>query len=85
MSRFIFGVDVGGTTVKLGFFDMEGNVLDKWEIPTRTEESGSKIIPDIAKSILSKIKEKGIEKSSYAITFAVTRGNEKVFTKSDKP
>ena len=60
MSRFIFGVDVGGTTVKLGFFDIEGNVLDKWEIPTRTEESGSKIIPDIAKSILSKIKEKDI-------------------------
>ena len=63
MSRFVFGVDVGGTTVKLGFFDMEGNVLDKWEIPTRTEENGSKIIPDIAESILSKIKAKGIEKS----------------------
>jgi glucokinase len=63
MSRYVFGVDVGGTTVKLGIFDIEGNVLDKWEIPTRTEENGSKIIPDIAESILSKIKEKGIEKS----------------------
>ena len=63
MSRFIFGVDVGGTTVKLGFFDIEGNVLDKWEIPTRTEENGSKIIPDIAKSILSKIKEKKCRKN----------------------
>jgi len=63
MGRFVFGVDVGGTTVKLGFFDAEGNVLDKWEIPTRTEESGSKIIPDIAESILSKMQEKGIDKS----------------------
>ena len=63
MGRFVFGVDVGGTTVKLGFFDAEGNVLDKWEIPTRTEDNGSKIIPDIAESILAKMKEKGLEKS----------------------
>jgi len=63
VGRFVFGVDVGGTTVKLGFFDAEGNVLDKWEIPTRTEDNGSKIIPDIAESILAKMKEKGLEKS----------------------
>lgn len=63
MGKFVFGVDVGGTTVKLGFFDIEGNVLDKWEIPTRTEEQGSKIIPDIAESILFKMQEKGIDKS----------------------
>lgn len=63
MGKFVFGVDVGGTTVKLGYFDVEGNVLDKWEIPTRTEESGSKIIPDIAKSILAKMQEKGMDKS----------------------
>ena len=35
MSKYVFGVDIGGTTVKLGLFDVEGNVLDKWEIPTR--------------------------------------------------
>ena len=32
MSKYCFGVDVGGTTVKLGLFDLEGNVQDKWEI-----------------------------------------------------
>lgn len=37
MKKYCFGVDVGGTTIKMGFFDTEGNVLDKWEIPTRTE------------------------------------------------
>jgi len=60
MSKYVFGVDIGGTTVKLGLFDVEGNVLDKWEIPTRTEDSGSKILPDIAESIRSKISEKNI-------------------------
>ena len=64
MKKYGFGVDVGGTTVKLGFFDAEGNVLDKWEIPTRTEDNGSKIIPDIAESILAKMQEKGIEKKN---------------------
>ena len=56
MKKYVFGVDIGGTTVKLGLFDTEGNVLDKWEIPTRTEEDGSKILPDIADSIRDKMK-----------------------------
>lgn len=60
MSQYVFGVDIGGTTVKLGLFDTEGNLLDKWEIPTRTEESGSHILPDIAKDIKRKIEEKQI-------------------------
>lgn len=66
MSQYVFGVDIGGTTVKLGFFDVEGNLLDKWEIPTRTEESGSHILPDIAQSINQKIEEKQIAREMVA-------------------
>lgn len=33
MKQYIFGVDLGGTTVKLGLFDTDGALLDKWEIP----------------------------------------------------
>lgn len=62
MSKIVFGVDVGGTTVKLGLFDTEGKVLDKWEIPTRTEDKGSHIIEDIAGSILVKMKQENISK-----------------------
>ncbi len=50
MGKYCFGVDLGGTTVKIGLFDTEGTVLDKWEIPTRKEDSGSKILPDIAQA-----------------------------------
>lgn len=57
MKKYVFGVDIGGTTVKLGLFDVEGNVLDKWEIPTRTENGGEKILPDIADSIREKMKQ----------------------------
>lgn len=66
MSRFVFGVDIGGTSVKLGLFDELGTVIDKWEIPTRTDDSGSHILPDIAESIQSKIKDKKIEKDQIA-------------------
>lgn len=62
MGKVLFGVDVGGTTVKLGLFDAEGNVQDKWEIPTRTEEKGSHIIEDIAGSILVKMKQENLSK-----------------------
>lgn len=60
MGKYVVGVDVGGTTVKLGFFDTEGVFLDKWEIPTRVEEEGSHILPDVAESIKKKLEEKRI-------------------------
>ena len=63
MGKYVFGVDVGGTTVKLGLFDVQGTVKDKWEIPTVTTDNGVNIIPDIAESILAKMQAEGIEKS----------------------
>ena len=55
MSKYVVGVDVGGTTVKLGMFDVNGDVTAKWEIPTRTEDGGKLILPDIADSIKKEI------------------------------
>ena len=49
--KYGFGVDLGGTTVKIAYFDQEGNMLHKWEIPTVTENSGAQILPDIAAAI----------------------------------
>lgn len=59
MSKFVYGVDIGGTTVKIGAFKVDGTLLEKWEIPTRKEERGSLIIPDIAASIRANIQERG--------------------------
>ena len=55
-----FGVDLGGTTVKIAFFDRVGTLLEKWEIPTVTADGGSRISPDIAASILQYLERKGI-------------------------
>ncbi|MBO5033113.1 MAG: ROK family glucokinase [Lachnospiraceae bacterium] len=64
MNQYCFGVDLGGTTVKIGLFNPEGSVLEKWEIPTRKTDNGSKILPDIADAILGKMEERKIAKDS---------------------
>ena len=49
--KYGFGIDLGGTTVKIAYFDETGKMLDKWEIPTVTANGGAQILPDIAASI----------------------------------
>ncbi len=61
--KFAFGVDVGGTTVKLGFFFEEGTLIEKWEIPTRIENGGRAILPDIAASIDDCLARRGADKA----------------------
>ena len=62
MAKYVFGVDVGGTTVKMGLFTVEGELLDKWEIKTRTEDGGKNVLPDIAESIKGVIDSKKLAK-----------------------
>ena len=60
MKPYAFGVDIGGTTVKIGLFKTDGELLEKWEIPTRTEEEGRHILPDIAEAVKGKTAERKI-------------------------
>ncbi len=62
MANYVFGVDIGGTTVKIGLFSTQGELLEKWEITTRTDDGGAFILSDIAKSIEDKIAERAISK-----------------------
>ena len=64
--KYCIGVDIGGTFVKLGLFTVEGELLDKWQIPTRREDQSSHVLPDIAESLEAKLKEKGISKAEVA-------------------
>lgn len=61
--KYCFGIDIGGTSVKIGLFDETGNLHEKWEIPTRVDTAEDKIFPDIANAVNSKISEKNIDKS----------------------
>ena len=60
--KYCIGVDIGGTTVKMGLFEEDGKILDKWEIVTDTSEEGKAVLPNIASSIAAKISEHGLDK-----------------------
>lgn len=66
MGTYCFGIDVGGTTIKCGLFLTDGTLIEKWEIPTRLEDSGEKILPDVAQTVKEKIQERGIESAQVA-------------------
>ena len=59
----VFGIDVGGTTVKCGLFTDQGKLLEMWELPTRTENQGENILPDVAASVKDKIRQRNLEAS----------------------
>ena len=61
--KYGFGIDLGGTTVKLAYLNENGDMLDKWEIPTVTADGGKQILPDIAASIMDYMQAKGIDRS----------------------
>lgn len=56
MNKYIFGVDIGGTTVKCGLFTESGELIEKWEIPTNRSDNGSHILSEIAETISEKRK-----------------------------
>lgn len=51
MQNYVFGADIGGTSIKLGLFSADGKLLEKWEIPTRTVKGGAHVLPNVAQSI----------------------------------
>ncbi|SDY54538.1 glucokinase [Evansella caseinilytica] len=61
--NLLAGIDIGGTTVKLSFIDVQGNILTKWEIPTNIADGGKHIVKDIAATIEEKLAELGLNKS----------------------
>ena len=64
MGMYCFGIDVGGTSVRCGLFLTNGTLVEQWEIPTRLENNGSSILPDVADAIKTKLDERGITKDN---------------------
>ena len=58
--KYGFGVDLGGTTVKIAYFDENGTLISKWEIPTDSTDCGKNILPDIARSLQNYVSEHNI-------------------------
>lgn len=74
MKTYAIGIDLGGTTVKLGLFKTTGELLDKWEIKTNTKDNGSWILPDIADTIDKKLEKESIRKDDVQESESVFPG-----------
>jgi glucokinase len=62
MEAYCFGVDIGGTNIKLGLFNHKGENIEKWQLATDKKQNGQYILPHIAQSIETVIRDKNIEK-----------------------
>lgn len=60
MKEYAFGIDLGGTTAKVGLFTTTGSLLEKWEVPTDTSNAGEHILANLAAAIQNKMTEKGL-------------------------
>ena len=60
MKEYAFGIDLGGTTAKIGLFTTAGALLEKWEVPTDTSNAGEHILENLAAAIMGKMQEKAI-------------------------
>ena len=56
-NKYVFGVDIGGTSIKIGLFSYKGSLLKKWEITTDISNNGEMILPSIAEFITTKLNE----------------------------
>ena len=61
MKEYAFGIDLGGTTAKIGLFTTSGALLEKWEVPTDTSNAGEHILENLAAAVLGKMKEQSID------------------------
>ena len=62
MKEYCLGVDIGGTSIKIGLVKRNGELKECWQIPTDISNNGENILDDITKSITLKLKDFNIEK-----------------------
>ena len=62
--KYLFGIDIGGTTVKIGLLSHEGVIIEKFEIKTNVENNGESILSDIRDAIYKFLESKSIERSA---------------------
>lgn len=74
MNKYLIGVDVGGTSIKIGQFNLEGVLIEKWDIPTNKANHGDNIIRDIAASLMSKLDPNTIDGVGIGVPGPVTNG-----------
>jgi glucokinase len=63
--KYIFSIDLGGTSSKVAILSKDGKIIEKWEIPTNKDEKGKYIIKEIYQSFLDKIHHLKLDKDEF--------------------
>jgi len=73
MRKYNLGIDIGGTSIKIGLFDLDGNLLDIWSIRTNKRDNGENILTDIANSIKLKLDVSTIKGLGFGVPGPVSK------------
>ncbi|GAA3615058.1 ROK family glucokinase [Secundilactobacillus similis DSM 23365 = JCM 2765] len=65
MAKSLIGIDLGGTTTKIAFVSHEGDITQKWSIPTDVSENGKHIVPNIIASLKKTMTDSGYTKDQF--------------------
>ncbi|PAE31212.1 ROK family glucokinase [Oceanobacillus profundus] len=65
MEKLLLGIDIGGTSVKIGIINQQGEILEKWEVPTNKLNAGITIVDEIWASIERKLSILHLSISSF--------------------
>lgn len=60
--KYCFGIDIGGTTVKIGLVSENGEILTRWEVPTRKGSDPAGLLEDVKASLEGCMAERRINK-----------------------
>ena len=71
--KYCFGVDVGGTTVKIGLFQADGVLVDKWEIKTRTGIKEKQFFRILQKPLQKNVKKTGLQERTWKVSVLESR------------
>ena len=62
MMQYCFGIDIGGTSVKIGLFAETGEILERWEISTKKGDDPAELLSDVKASLENCKAERQINK-----------------------
>ena len=66
MEKKIIGIDLGGTSIKFAIISLEGEIQQKWSIPTNILDEGSHIVDDIIDTIRHRLELLGLTNENFA-------------------
>jgi glucokinase len=74
MKECLVGVDIGGTSIKIGKFDLFGTILEKWDFPTNRSDAGMHILSEVIREISTRVNFDVVKGIGFGVPGPVSNG-----------